>query len=172
MATKAQIAKAVEAHVATARAAGRERHKRGELAVAVLYEPRRKRLHVELASGIAVVVPIAKVQGLANAAPAVVKTVELTGKGYGLYWPKLDLDVSVPDLVAGCFGTKAWMSTLARNAGRATSPAKAASSRENGKKGGRPRKTPTPTLAAASSSTTPAARILHGRHSGISRDPA
>jgi hypothetical protein len=144
MATKAQIARTVDAHLARARAAGKQRRKRGELAVAVSYEPRRKRLHVELASGFAVVVPIAKVQGLADAAPAVVKAVELTGRGHGLYWPKLDLDVSVPDLVAGCFGTKAWMSALARHAGRATSPAKAASSRENGKKGGRPRKAPTP----------------------------
>ncbi len=140
MATKAQIAKAVETHLAAARAAGKDRHKRGELAVAVLYEPRKKRLHIELASGIAVFVPAAKVQGLANATPATLKTVELTGKGYGLYWPQLDLDVSVPDLVAGCFGTKAWMGMLARYAGQATSPAKAAASRQNGRKGGRPRK--------------------------------
>lgn len=118
-----------------------------EFTVAALYEPRRKRLQIELASGIAVVVPVAKVQGLAKVAPAAVKTVELTGNGYGLYWPKLDLDVSLPDLVAGCFGPKTWMSTLARHAGRTTSPAKARSSRENGKKGGRPRKAPTPVLA-------------------------
>jgi uncharacterized protein DUF2442 len=148
MATKAQIVKAVDAHLATARAAGKERHKRGELAVAVRYEPRQKRLHIELASGIAVVVPAARVQGLADAPPAVLKMVELTGKGYGLYWPKLDLDVSVPDLVAGCFGTKAWMGMLARHAGQATSPAKSASSRENGKKGGRPRKVPSVVVAA------------------------
>jgi hypothetical protein len=149
MTTKAQIARVVDAHLAKARAAGKERRKRGELAVAAVYEPHRRRLRIELASGIAVVVPIAKVQGLAKAAPAVVKSVQLTGNGYGLYWPGLDLDVSVPDLVAGCFGTRAWMSTLARHAGQATSPAKAASSRENGKRGGRPRKSSTPTLAAA-----------------------
>jgi hypothetical protein len=141
MATRAQIAKAVDSRLAAARAAGAERRKGVELAVGVLYEPRRKRLQIELASGIAVVVPIARVRGLAKAAPAAVKSVELSGNGYGLYWPKLDLDVSVPDLVAGCFGTKTWMSTLARHAGRTTSPAKARSSRENGKK-------PMPALAA------------------------
>lgn len=148
MATKVQVAKAVDAHLATARAAGKRRRKRGELAVAVLYEPRHKRLHIELASGVAVMVPTARVQGLATAPPAVVRTVELTGGGFGLHWPELDLDVSVPDLVAGCFGTRAWMSTLARHAGQVTSPAKAASSRANGKKGGRPRKAPTRTRAA------------------------
>jgi hypothetical protein len=94
-------------------------------------------------------VPVAKVQGLADAKPAAIKTVEVTGKGYGLYWPKLDLDVSVPDLVAGCFGTHAWMSMLARRAGLTRSPAKSASSRENGKKGGRPRKIPGDSLPTA-----------------------
>ena len=38
------------------------------------------------------------------------------------------------------FGTKAWMSELARRGGRITSPAKAAAARANGAKGGRPRK--------------------------------
>jgi hypothetical protein len=78
----------------------------------VSYEPREKRLHLEVASGIGVDVPIAKVQGLADANPAAIKAVELTGKGYGLHWPKLDLDLSVPDLVAGCFGTRTWTSAV------------------------------------------------------------
>ena len=142
MATKAQIAKAVGVHLAAATAAGKGRHKRGDVAVSATYEPRLKRLHIELASGVAVIVPVSKVQGLVNARPAVVRSVELTGKGYGLYWPDLDLDVSVPDLVAGCFGTKAWMAALARQGGRATSNAKVAAARKNGKKGGRPRKEP------------------------------
>lgn len=149
MATKAQIAQAVDANYAPAVTAGKELDNCGELALSVTYEPRQKRLHIELASGIAVVVPVSKVQGLADAKAAVIKTVEITGQGYGLYWPGIDLDISVPDLVAGCFGTRAWMATLARHAGQTTSPAKAASSRENGKKGGRPRKAPSTVLATA-----------------------
>ena len=141
MATRAQIAKAVGARLVAAAAAGKERHERGEVAVSATYEPRLKRLHIELASGVAVIVPVSRVQGLADAKPAVIRSVELTGKGYGLYWPDLDLDVSVPDLVAGCLGTKAWMAALARHGGRATSRAKAEAARKNGKKGGRPRKT-------------------------------
>ena len=46
-------------------------------------------------------------------------------------------DLAVPDLMAGLFGTRAWM---ARRAGRTTSPAKAEAARRNGAKGGRPRK--------------------------------
>jgi hypothetical protein len=149
MASKEQLAKAVDAHLAAAVAAGKERRKRGDIAVAVVYESHLKRLHIELASGVGVLVPVSKVQGLGGAKPAVVRAVELTGRGNGLYWPKLDLDVSVPDLVAGCFGTKAWMTALARKAGQVTSAPKSVSSRANGKKGGRPRKAPTPAIAAA-----------------------
>lgn len=63
--------------------------------------------------------------------------VELLGQGYGLHWEELDVDLSLPGLMAGLFGTKAWM---ARRAGQATSAAKAAAARANGAKGGRPRK--------------------------------
>ena len=47
------------------------------------------------------------------------------------------MDLSIPGLLAGVFGTRAHM---ARQAGRATSPAKASAARRNGAKGGRPRK--------------------------------
>lgn len=47
------------------------------------------------------------------------------------------MDLSVPGLMAGLFGTKAYM---ARRAGQATSAAKAAAARKNGRKGGRPRR--------------------------------
>ena len=62
------------------------------------------------------------------------------GKGYGLHWEKLDADLSIPALIVGIFGSKAWMQELARRGGASTSPAKAAAARANGAKGGRPRK--------------------------------
>ena len=51
-----------------------------------------------------------------------------------------DADFTVAGLVAGVFGTRAWMAELGRKGGSVTSEAKAAAVRENGKKGGRPRK--------------------------------
>lgn len=60
--------------------------------------------------------------------------------GFGLHWEALDVDLSIPTLMAGSFGTKAWMRELARRAGSVTSPAKAAAARVNGAKGGRPTK--------------------------------
>jgi hypothetical protein len=68
--------------------------------------------------------------------------VEVDGAGFNLHWPTLDVDLYVPALVAGIFGTRAWMTReLARRAGLATSPAKAEAARRNGARGGRPRKT-------------------------------
>lgn len=67
--------------------------------------------------------------------------VVIDGVGFNLHWPVLDADLYVPALVAGVFGTRDWMAReWARLAGSATSPAKAAASRTNGAKGGRPRK--------------------------------
>ena len=64
----------------------------------------------------------------------------MAGAGFGLHWPSRDADLAIAGLVNGVFGTRKWMSELARRAGRATSPAKAAATRANGAKGGRPRK--------------------------------
>jgi hypothetical protein len=67
--------------------------------------------------------------------------IEILGLGLGLHWEQLDVDLSVPGLLAGLFGTKAYMDRQrAARAGAATSVAKAAAARRNGRKGGRPRK--------------------------------
>jgi hypothetical protein len=56
------------------------------------------------------------------------------------HWESLDVDLGVPELVAGLFSTKTWMAELGRQGGKAKSAAKSAASRANGKRGGRPRK--------------------------------
>ena len=139
MATKAQIARALKGH-STAAAKGRDRRKRGDLAASARYEPDRNRVHVELLSGSALAIPVELIQGLKGATPAQLREVVVTGRGYGLYWQALDVDVAVPDLIAGSLGTRAWMRALAKQGGKSTSVAKAAAARENGRRGGRPRK--------------------------------
>ena len=140
MATRSQVVKTVDSRLDAALAAGRARRDRGELARSVAYDARRRRLVIELVSGVAIAIPVERVQCLASAKPAAIRAVQVTGNGSGLRWQALDADLSVPDLVAGCFGSGLWMRSLARNAGRVTSEAKAAAARENGRKGGRPRK--------------------------------
>lgn len=77
-------------------------------------------------------------QGLASAHEDQLAQVEILGAGSGLHWDMLDVDLGVPELLAGLFGTKAYM---ARQAGRAKSVAKAKAARANGAKGGRPKRT-------------------------------
>jgi hypothetical protein len=92
---------------------------------------------VELTNGCTFTFPPRLAQGLESATADQLAAVEVLGAGYGLHWEALDVDLSIPGLLAGLFGTKAYM---ARHAGRARSPAKAAAARANGAKGGRPRK--------------------------------
>ncbi|CFX24486.1 conserved protein of unknown function [Candidatus Filomicrobium marinum] len=107
-------------------------------AAAARYDKRNSRIVVDLTNGCTFAFPPHMAQGLETATDKELATVEILGAGYGLHWEELDVDLSVPGLLAGIFGTKAYM---ARHAGQATSPAKAAAARKNGCKGGRPRKT-------------------------------
>jgi hypothetical protein len=95
------------------------------------------RMIVQLTNGCTFTFPPRLAQGLESATAEQLAAVEVLGAGYGLHWEALDVDLSIPGLLAGLFGTKSYM---ARHAGRATSPAKAAAARANGTKGGRPRK--------------------------------
>ncbi len=101
------------------------------------YDRDAGRVIVELINGCVFAFPPRLAQGLEVATDDQLAAVEILGTGYGLHWEALDVDLSVPGLLAGLFGTRAFM---ARNAGRAKSPAKAAAARSNGAKGGRPRK--------------------------------
>jgi hypothetical protein len=105
-------------------------------AASARYDRSAGRVVVELTNGCVFAFPPRLAQGLENATDDQLKQVEILGAGYGLHWEELDADLSVPGLLAGLFGTEAYM---ARRAGQATSPAKAAAARANGAKGGRPR---------------------------------
>ena len=120
---------------------GREMMAGQPRAVAARYDAATGRITIDLANGCAYAFPAHLVQDLAEADDNHLAKIEIDGLGFNLHWPLLDVDLHVPALVSGVFGTKAWMTReLARRAGQATSPAKAASSRTNGAKGGRPRK--------------------------------
>lgn len=109
-------------------------------ALAARYDRNADRLIADLASGATFAFPTSLGQGLEAATPDQLAEVAISGAGFGPYWEALDVDLSVPALMAGSFGTKAWMRELACRAGSMTSPAKAAAARANGAKGGRPRK--------------------------------
>jgi hypothetical protein len=106
-------------------------------ATSARYDAKTKRVVLELRNGSTFAFPAHLAQGLEDATDAELGNLELWGDGFALHWEALDADFTVPGLLAGIFGTRKYM---ARQAGRATSPAKAAAARANGAKGGRPRK--------------------------------
>ena len=116
---------------------GRIANKSEPRATSARYDRRRRRIVVDLSNGSTFAFPPHLAEGLETATDDQLAAVEVRGSGYGLHWDALDVDLSVPGLLAGIFGTAA---TMARRAGQATSPAKAAAARANGAKGGRPRK--------------------------------
>jgi len=106
-------------------------------AAAARYDRGQGRVIIDLTNGCTFSFPPRLGQGLETATEDQLAQVEVFGAGYGLHWEALDADLSVPGLLAGLLGTKAYM---ARRAGQATSPAKAAAARANGARGGWPRK--------------------------------
>lgn len=124
-----------------AEARGRELMETAMRAAEARYDRATGRVMIDLTNGCAYAFPAQLVQDLNGATDDQLSGVEVDGLGFNLHWPALDADLYVPALVSGVFGTRAWMTReLARRAGQATSPAKAAAARVNGAKGGRPRK--------------------------------
>jgi hypothetical protein len=110
-------------------------------AVSARYDRRTRRIVVNLNTGVQVAFPPRLAEGLAGASPADLSQIEISPAGLGLHWPKLDADIYVPALMQGVFGSRNWMAArLGAVGGRARSGAKTAAARENGRKGGRPRK--------------------------------
>jgi len=122
----------------------REVGARGPVVVTVRYNRTDERLEIGFANGVHLAVPVALIQDLQMLKPvptaAQLAEVEVWGGGQSVFFPQLDLSLWAPGLLQGVFGTRGWMRELARGMGSATSPAKAAAARANGRKGGRPRK--------------------------------
>lgn len=117
-------------------------------ALSVRFDRASRRLQIELQDGVAIMIPVASIQGLQKATSHEIESVELLAQGYALYWPAIDVDLTVPGLMAGIFGTQQWMrkitsdflSEAGRKGGSATTGPKRVAARANGKLGGRPRK--------------------------------
>ncbi|MCC5977520.1 MAG: DUF2442 domain-containing protein [Salinarimonas sp.] len=139
------MAKPTDARLEAAEAQGRAMLESEPRAVSARYDHASSRVTVELMNGCAYVFPVKLVQDLARATADELAVIEVDGMGFNLNWPRVDVDLYVPALVAGIFGTRDWMTkALAREAGRRTSAAKASAARANGAKGGRPRKAAMP----------------------------
>ena len=105
------------------------------------YDEQSRRILVEMDNGCLFAFPARSVQGLENASEDDLCEMELPGGGYALHWPRVNADIRIESALTGIFGSRKWMMRLAASeAGSRSSTKKASPSRENGKKGGRPRK--------------------------------
>jgi hypothetical protein len=104
-----------------------------------VYHPKERALKIALTNGAAITLPVKLIPDLRQAADRDIRTVEILGRGGGLHWESLDLDLSVPGLLCSLFAGPEWLAELGRVGGRSSSAAKAAAARRNGRKGGRPR---------------------------------
>jgi uncharacterized protein DUF2442 len=142
---------------------GRKADETEPRAASARYDEPSGRVVIELTNGCSFAFPAALGEGLHGAAPAPLAAVEVTAGGRALRWDELDVDLGVAPLLSGIFGTAAWMrelrSKLGRAGGRVSSPRKARAARENGKKGGRPRKNPAAKSAASASPTSRSRRM-------------
>jgi len=135
------MANPTDVEIEAAEAHGRRMFETEPRAASVRYDHTSGRVVVDLVNGCVYAFPAELVQDLQGASHHDLAEVRIDGLGFNLHWPRLDVDLHVPALVAGIFGTRDWMmKEMARRAGQAKSSAKAAASRANGLKGGRPRK--------------------------------
>jgi hypothetical protein len=110
-------------------------------AISAQFDSKKKLISIELANGLSFSFPPKLVEGLSRRSTDSLSSIEISPMGTGLYWPKLDVDLTVEGLLSGMFGSEKWMlrQHLAK-AGSVKSAIKSKASRENGAKGGRPKK--------------------------------
>lgn len=122
-----------------------ETRMRGPRAESAHYDAERDRIIIRLTTGVEIGFAPRDVEGLQQASTGDLQAIEVEAFGLGIHFPRVDADLYVPALLEGVLGSKRWMAArLGASGGRARSVVKAAAARENGKRGGRPRKTSQP----------------------------
>ena len=109
-------------------------------AKAARYDRATRVLHVQLTNGVTLSIPVSLMPELSRASDAELSRVEVGPAGIGLHWERLDVDLSVSGLARVVLGTRSLMQAAGAAGGRVRSTAKTLAARENGKKGGRPRR--------------------------------
>jgi hypothetical protein len=128
-----------ESQIEEARLAGQRALKTEPRAASAAYDPAAREVRVRMHNGASFAIPVRMLDELDGASDEDLARVEVPPSGYGLGWRTLDVDIAVTGILEAAFGSVV-RSGIARKAGSSRSSAKSRASRENGKKGGRPRK--------------------------------
>jgi len=143
-----------EEQLAIANKRGAALSRREPRAQSARYDPKEGKVVVVFSTGIEIRFLPRSVQGLETARASEVRKIEISPSGLGLHFPALDADVYLPALLSGKAGSRAWMAAqMGSIGGKATSDAKTAAARKNGKKGGRPRRPAVTAVVAAKRAT-------------------
>lgn len=94
------------------------RRRTGPYAIEARYDQRQRRIAVVLNTGIVISFAPDMVEGLKDARPRDLRSIEICHSGQGLHFSALDADVYVSGLLAGTFGSGRWMAAHKREAVR------------------------------------------------------
>lgn len=110
----------------------------GEMVEKAIYSREMDAVVLRLRNGRCVAFAREQLQGLGDAPASKVAKIEVLG-GVGLHWEELDVDLYVPAMLKGVYGSAEWMKKIGRKGGQVRSAEKAKAAKKNGAKGGRPR---------------------------------
>jgi hypothetical protein len=127
-----------DAELAAAKKRWQQERAERPIPISVRFEAASARVIVDFTNGASFMFPARALEGLQDATAQQMADVELLGET-GLHWESLDIDYTISGLMNGIFGSRTFMEAQ-RKGGQSRSPAKAAASRANGAKGGRPKK--------------------------------
>ncbi len=81
-------------------------------AITAEFDKNRGMIAVALSNGVEVRFPAGRMQGLSGARAEDLAVIEIDPDGYGLSFPRLDADFSLPALLDGIFGSRKWMAAV------------------------------------------------------------
>ena len=98
-----------------AKKAGKEAYLNEPRAASVKYNKKTGRVIVDLITGVSFMFPASMAEELVGVSKSDLAEVSVLADGFAIYWEKIDVALSVPNLFKGIFGSKAWMKKLHQN---------------------------------------------------------